>query len=193
MTTTTPTAQGVPAGELSDAELARQGTQAHATRNWVFLHGTAEQFRNHTDRMLELEQEYLRRFPKRTWQGSGGTDGTPAQPDLAELDVLAQVRHLTRTYATAVEQLLAGPGKQPPSPTSGGASGGASGDAVVRLLRRYAEAPDGRMHKLEAHQVAREIGLAPAAVAGLYKADPPLLVTAGEYRQITPAGRARLS
>jgi Family of unknown function (DUF6158) len=68
---------GVPAHELTDEELERQGTQAHATRNWVFLHGTAEQFAHHTERMQELEQEYLRRHPKRTWQGLEGT-GTSA-------------------------------------------------------------------------------------------------------------------
>lgn len=60
---------GRPVGELSDQELETQGKQAHDTRNWVFLHGTAEQFANHTDRMLALEHEYLRRHPKRTWQG----------------------------------------------------------------------------------------------------------------------------
>jgi hypothetical protein len=180
MTTTTPAARGVPASELSDAELARQGTQAHATRNWVFLHGTAEQFSRHTERMLELEQEYLCRFPKRTWQGTGGSDATSV-----ELDVLAQVRHLTRTYAATVEQLLAR-SPEPPAPSA------PATDAVDALLRRYAAAPGGRMHKLEAHQAARELGLAPAAVAGLYKSDPPLLVTAGEHRQITAAGRARL-
>ena len=32
-------------------------------------HMTAAQFETHTTRLLELEQEYLRRFPKRTWQG----------------------------------------------------------------------------------------------------------------------------
>ncbi len=68
---------GVPARELSDAELERQGVQAHATRHRVFLHGTAEQFRTHTRRMLALEEEYLRRHPQRTWQGSGGADGAP--------------------------------------------------------------------------------------------------------------------
>ena len=36
----------------------------------MFLHGTAAQFETHTKRMLELEQEYLRRHPKRTWQGA---------------------------------------------------------------------------------------------------------------------------
>ena len=38
-----------------------------------------------------------------------------------------------------------------------------------------------------------EAGLRAAVVADLYKADPPLLVTAGEHRQITAAGRARLA
>ena len=73
--TTSPTRAdylGRPARELSDEELERQGKSAHDTRNWVFLHGTAEQFATHTARMLELEQEYLRRHPKRTWQGTGG-------------------------------------------------------------------------------------------------------------------------
>ncbi len=152
----------------------------------MFLHGTADQFRRHTERMLELEQEYLRRHPKRTWQGSGGADGE--QVDLAGMDVLSQVRFLTRTYATAVESLLA----RVPQPESIPAEVATSGDLSLQLLRRYAAAPDGRLHKLEAHQAAREIGLAPAAVAALYKADPPLLVTAGEFRQITPAGRARI-
>lgn len=185
----------MPATELSDAELARQGTHTHATRNWVFLHGTAEQFRRHTERMLELEQEYLRRFPKRTWQGSAGDAGPGAQADvaqvdLAQLDVLAQVRHLTRSYAAAVEQLLAGRAEDTP-PAAGTAR--TRDEAVTDLLRRYAAAPEGRLHKLEAHQVARGLGLRPALVADLYKADPPLLVTAGEYRRITAAGRARLT
>ena len=74
------TATGRPVQELSDDELESQGTQAHETRNWVFLHGSAEQFANHTARMLALEQEYLRRHPKRTWQGSGGAATHPRCP-----------------------------------------------------------------------------------------------------------------
>jgi Family of unknown function (DUF6158) len=89
-----PADEGVPAGELSDAELERQGVQAHATRHWIFLHGTAEQFRTHTRRMLELEEEYLRRHPQRTWQGSGGGEAVahanPAlDPDQAKARLLA--------------------------------------------------------------------------------------------------------
>jgi hypothetical protein len=79
-------AMGRPVGELTDEELEAQGTQAHETRNWVFLHGSAEQFANHTVRMLALEQEYLRRHPKRTWQGSGGaaTKSTDAVQQLGD-------------------------------------------------------------------------------------------------------------
>ena len=74
------TATGRPVQELSDDELESQGTQAHETRNWVFLHGSAEQFANHTARMLAMEQEHLRRHPKRTWQGSGGAATHPRCP-----------------------------------------------------------------------------------------------------------------
>jgi len=81
-------ARGRSARELSDTELEQQGTQAHATRNWVFLHGTAEQFAQHTERMLELEQEYLRRHPQRTWQSSRAKP--EADPERAVLAVLAQ-------------------------------------------------------------------------------------------------------
>jgi hypothetical protein len=180
---------GVPATELSDEELTRQGSQAHATRSWVFLHGTADQFRHHTERMLEIEQEFLRRFPKRTWQRTGGADGSGGV-DLASIDLVSQVRSLTRTYNASMEALLA---KAAAAQTSSAPVPAATEEELtVELLRRYATAPEGRLHKLEAHHVAREIGLAPAVVAKLYKAQPPLLVTAGEFRQITPAGRARI-
>lgn len=133
--------RGVPASELSDEDLERQGTHAHETRNWVFLHGTAEQFHTHTERMLELEQEYIRRHPKRTWQGNEG--------------------------------------------------GGEPGDERT-LLERFAATPDGRMHKLEAHHLARELGLRPERVAALHRQEPPLLDTDGDHRVLTDAGRSWL-
>ena len=71
---------GRPAAELTDAELETQGKQLHDSRNWVFLHGSGAQFETHTRRMLELEQEYLRRHPKRTWQGMGGADDAHVEP-----------------------------------------------------------------------------------------------------------------
>ena len=139
---------GRPASELSDEELEQQGKQLHDSRNWMFLHGSAAQFETHTKRMLELEQEYLRRFPKRTWQGSGGAEETPA-----------------------------------PEPAA---------DPVVALLGRVAAMPQGRMHKLEVHQAAREVGLERAALARLYTAEPKLLATDKQDRVITDAGRERL-
>lgn len=143
---------GRPASELSDEELEAQGTQAHATRNWVFLHGSAEQFARHTTRMLELEAEYVRRFPRRTWQGSGGASADPTG---------------ARSVAAPV-------------------------DPEVDFLRAL-DAAGGRVHKLEAHQSAREAGLDRASLAGLYKSDPPALRTEGDERVLTDAGRARLA
>ena len=84
--------------EMSDAELEQQGTHAHATRNWVFLHGTAEQFAHHTERMLELEQEYLRRFPKRTWQGGSGAP--------REVDEATRLRLALRGLAAQISALI---------------------------------------------------------------------------------------
>ena len=136
---------GRPAAELSDEELATQGKQLHDSRNWVFLHGSAAQFDTHTRRMLELEQEYLQRFPKRTWQGVEG-----------EAPVVA------------------------------------AGDPVLALLQAVADAPGGRMHKLEVHQIARAVGLERAQLARLYTAEPRLLATDKQDRVITDAGRARL-
>jgi hypothetical protein len=88
-----PSDSGRRAAELSDAELETQGKQLHDTRNWMFLHGSAAQFETHTRRMLELEQEYLRRHPKRTWQGSGGAENAqpePLDPVKALLEAVAE-------------------------------------------------------------------------------------------------------
>jgi Family of unknown function (DUF6158) len=167
---------GVPVTELTDAELEAQGTAAHATRNWVFLHGTAEQFHHHTERMLALEQEYLRRFPKRTWQGSGDSS--------SEIDEATRLRLALRGLGTQIEALLAG-SPEPPSPQA------ASPEQVRRLLSRVAAA-GGRLHKLEVHQVAREVGLGPASLAALYRGTDPLLLTERDERVLTETGRLRL-
>jgi len=177
--------QGVPARQLSDEELERQGVQAHASRHWVFLHGTAEQFRTHTQRMLELEQEYLRRHPQRTWQGSGESDGAQA----AELARDARIRDLIHTLTSEVLSLL----DDKVSATSGDGGGPDPSVAQSRLLAAFAAAPDGRMHKLEAHQMARRFAPNARLVAALYKHDPPLLQADGDQRVITQAGRAWLA
>ena len=169
--------QGRPAGELSDEELEQQGKNAHDTRNWVFLHGSADQFAHHTSRMLELEREYLRRHPKRTWQGSGG-----APHDVRE--TAEAWRETVRGVIQQLEALVELP--DPPPQTESG------DDPETAFLRRIVAAPGGRMHKLEAHQAAREVGLERAALAKLYTADPPLLTTELQDRVITDAGRARL-
>jgi hypothetical protein len=175
----TPETQGRSARDLSDQELEQQGKQAHETRNWVFLHGTAAQFATHTSRMLELEQEYLRRYPKRTWQGSGG-----AADEKSDLEVL---RTALRGVITQLESLLA----HEVAPDEAHVAAG--DDPVTALLRIVADAPGGRLHKLEVHQAAREVGLERAALAKLYTSEPQLLATEQQDRVITDAGRARLT
>ncbi|MEJ7702812.1 MAG: DUF6158 family protein [Geodermatophilaceae bacterium] len=150
---------GVPAHELTDEELERQGLHAHATRHWVFLHGTTDQFRTHTNRMLELEQEYLHRHPKRTWQGTGDQ---PAGEGVAEAAQTTRIRDLVHTFVREIDYLLGSDDAEAPSEP---------GPGERQLIARVAEAPDGRLHKLEVHQLARELGT--PAVGGAALQSPP--------------------
>lgn len=172
-------ALGRPARELTDEELERQGKNAHETRNWVFLNGTRQQFATHTARMLELEQEYLRRHPKRTWQGSGGAPASGSDLDVIKAALRGVIVQLTSLLE--YEAATAGTGRP------------ASGDPITILLSRIAAQPGGRMNKLEVHQVARELGLDRTDLAKLYTVDPKALVTEGKERVITDAGRQRLA
>lgn len=166
--------QPKPVRELSDAELDQQASYAHATRDWVFHHGTSDQFRHHTERMLELEHEYLRRHPQRTWQG---TVDAPK-----EIDEATRLRLALRALSRQLDALLAdSPEVSDPDV--------ADPSAVRALLARVAEA-GGRMHKLEIHQVARELGISPLALASLYRGDRPLLAADRDERVLTEAGRA---
>jgi hypothetical protein len=158
--------EGRPARELSDEELEQQGTHAHATRNWVFLHGTAEQYQRHTERMLELEQEYLRRHPKRTWQGSGD--------DPQVVDEATRLRLALRGLQRQIDAILAeSPDERPEDE--------ADPQRVQELLEQVA-GNGGRMHKLELHQAARELGISPAALARLYKGPEAVLRTERDQR-----------
>ncbi len=157
---------GRPARELSDDELEQQGTHAHATRNWVFLHGTAEQYARHTERMLELAQEYLRRHPKRTWQGAAGEPGV--------VDEATRLRLALRGLQRQIDALLAeGLDERPDDDVDP--------QRVQQLVERLT-ASGGRMHKLELHQAARELGISPVALAALYRGERPLLRTERDER-----------
>jgi hypothetical protein len=61
MTNLTP---GVPPNELEDDDLRREVKHLHQTRHETLLGGSQSAFDQHTKRMLELEQEFLRRFPE---------------------------------------------------------------------------------------------------------------------------------
>lgn len=158
--------EGRPARELTDAELEEQGTLAHATRNWVFLHGTAEQYSRHTERMIELEQEYLRRHPKRTWQGTGD--------DPQVVDEATRLRLALRSLQRQIDAILAEGLDERPEDE-------ADPQKVQQLLERVSRS-GGQMHKLELHHAARELGISPAALAKLYRGPNAVLRTERDQR-----------
>jgi hypothetical protein len=55
----------VPAADLSEDDLDRELAQLHQTRHETFRHGSAQALMHHSERMRELEDEYLRRHPER--------------------------------------------------------------------------------------------------------------------------------
>jgi hypothetical protein len=56
---------GIDPSDLSDEELLRELNSLHETRNDTLRHGAEAALDNHTRRSVELESEYVRRFPGR--------------------------------------------------------------------------------------------------------------------------------
>src|SRR4051794_37163799 len=52
---------GIAAEQLADLDLRRELAYLHQTRHETMLHGSDDAFETHTRRMLELEQEFVRR------------------------------------------------------------------------------------------------------------------------------------
>jgi uncharacterized protein DUF6158 len=57
---------GLDPRQLDDEALERELRYLYATREETFFNGTRQALLNHTERMLQLEQEFARRFPERT-------------------------------------------------------------------------------------------------------------------------------
>ena len=79
--------QGVPAESLADDDLRRELAHLHETRHSTFLDGSEDALEAHTTRMLALEREFLRRFPResapdpaRTRAGSREAAGQRPEP-----------------------------------------------------------------------------------------------------------------
>jgi hypothetical protein len=81
---------GVPARELSDKDLKRELRYMWHTREATVLHGGQQAIATHTHRMIELELEFIYRFPQetvaspaRTRRGSRARSGQPSgkRPD----------------------------------------------------------------------------------------------------------------
>lgn len=57
---------GVRPRDLEDDELRKELRSLYRTREDTFLNATEDALEEHTKRMLELEREFRRRFPKET-------------------------------------------------------------------------------------------------------------------------------
>jgi hypothetical protein len=75
---------GIAPDELADDDLRREVAHLHETRHDTLLGGSESALRAHTERMLALEREFLRRFPEegtpdpaRTRAGSRASAGQP--------------------------------------------------------------------------------------------------------------------
>lgn len=56
---------GVAAPELSEEDLFRELEQLYQTRCQTLRHGSDQALATHTNRIMELEADYLRRYPQR--------------------------------------------------------------------------------------------------------------------------------
>ncbi|GAA1042240.1 hypothetical protein GCM10009557_67740 [Virgisporangium ochraceum] len=56
---------GIDPSTLDVEDLLRELRSLHDTRHETLRHGSDDALENHNRRMLELEKEYLRRFPQR--------------------------------------------------------------------------------------------------------------------------------
>lgn len=70
---------GVPANELPEGDLMRELAQIHRTRHDTFLHATEPAVEHHTQRMTELEAEYLTRHPDRSVDARRTREGARAE------------------------------------------------------------------------------------------------------------------
>ncbi|MCA1831259.1 MAG: DUF6158 family protein [Actinomycetota bacterium] len=59
-----PKDEGIAANELNEEDLRRELTHMYETREDTLMNGSADAFDTHTERMMELEKEFIRRFPR---------------------------------------------------------------------------------------------------------------------------------
>jgi hypothetical protein len=58
--------EGIPPAELDDQDLRKELRSLHRTREDTLLNWSEQSLEEHPRRMFELEEEFLRRFPRET-------------------------------------------------------------------------------------------------------------------------------
>ncbi|MGW1765397.1 DUF6158 family protein [Streptomyces sp. NPDC002073] len=72
--------EGVPPEELAEDRLIKELEAIHRTRHETLLHGSDEALETHSRRMAVLEEEYLRRHPRRAPSAGRTRAGARARP-----------------------------------------------------------------------------------------------------------------
>jgi uncharacterized protein DUF6158 len=72
---------GVPAQDLDESDLFRELEHLHETRHTTLRHGSPDALTAHTQRLGELEDEYLRRHPEREVDPGRLREGARARSD----------------------------------------------------------------------------------------------------------------
>lgn len=75
---------GVRPQVLAEGDLLRELQHLHTTRHDAFLHGSPDALREHSQRMAELEGEYLRRHPEREVDPARTRSGARAEASKPE-------------------------------------------------------------------------------------------------------------
>jgi hypothetical protein len=70
---------GPSARDLEDSQLLKELEAVHRTRHETLLHASDDALTTHTERMNELEREYVRRHPQRAQTSSRTRAGARAR------------------------------------------------------------------------------------------------------------------
>ncbi|MFF5705074.1 DUF6158 family protein [Streptomyces sp. NPDC012794] len=72
-------AAGASARDLEDGRLLKELETIHRTRHETLLHGSDDALATHTQRLKELEEEYVRRHPERAPSAARTRSGARAR------------------------------------------------------------------------------------------------------------------
>lgn len=109
---------GVPPDDLDDDDFLRELAEIHRTRHDTLRYGSDDALANHTERMEELEAEYLRRFPQREVDPQRLREGARRRRDQSgRIIAVEDSEEVQRAVEDETPVASLAPGESPPSRT----------------------------------------------------------------------------